>query len=73
MFALPIGCLLGYALGQIMASAFVTELFRVPMILNPATYAKAILICIAATILSGLVVRRRVNNLNMIRVLKTRE
>ena len=73
IIALPVGALLGYGLGQVMASAFETELFRVPMLLNPATYAKAMLIIIAATILSALVVRRRVNSLNMIRVLKTRE
>lgn len=73
VLALPVGSLMGYGLSRIMASAFATELFRVPMVLNSATYAHAILICIAATILSGLIVRRRVNSLNMIRVLKTRE
>jgi putative ABC transport system permease protein len=73
ILALPVGSLMGYGLGQIMANAFATELFRVPMVLNPGTYAKAMLIGIAAAILSGLIVRRRVNSLNMIRVLKTRE
>ena len=69
----PIGSFMGYGLGMIMASAFATELFRVPMIMNSSTYATAMLICISATIASGLIVRRRVNGLNMIRVLKTRE
>ena len=73
ILALPIGSFMGYGLGMIMASAFATELFRVPMIMNSSTYATAMLICISATIASGLIVRRRVNGLNMIRVLKTRE
>jgi putative ABC transport system permease protein len=73
VLALPVGSLMGYGLGLIMANAFATELFRVPMVLNPATFAKAMLICIAATLASALVVRRRINHLNMIRVLKTRE
>ncbi|MBT8141538.1 MAG: ABC transporter permease [Gammaproteobacteria bacterium] len=73
ILALPVGAVMGIGLCRIMANAFATELFRVPMVLTSATYAKAMIICIVATIFSALIVRHRVEHLNMIKVLKTRE
>lgn len=71
--ALPIGCLFGYGLAWIIVSAFETELFRVPLVIQPSTYGKAIIIALAATAFSALLVRRRLDQLNLIKVLKTRE
>jgi putative ABC transport system permease protein len=70
---LPLGCLVGYGLSWIMTSAFETELYRVPLVVDPDTYGKAILIALAAMTLSGIVVRRRLDHLDLISVLKTRE
>jgi len=71
--ALPIGCVLGYSLSWIIVSAFETELFRVPLVIQPSTYGKAIIIALAATAFSALLVRKRLDRLNLIKVLKTRE
>lgn len=71
--ALPFGCLLGRGLAEIMAVAFSTELFRVPLVIEPSTYGLSIVIALAATVLSALVVRHRVDHLDLIEVLKTRE
>ncbi|NIP14156.1 MAG: FtsX-like permease family protein, partial [Pseudomonadales bacterium] len=71
--ALPLGCLLGRLLSQLIAAAFNTELFRVPLTIDASTYGMAVLIALAATTLSAAIVRRRVDRLNMIEVLKTRE
>jgi putative ABC transport system permease protein len=57
----------------LIALAFETELFRLPMIVDPSTYGTAIVFAIAATAVSGALVRRRVDNLDLIAVLKTRE
>ena len=73
VLALPLGCILGWALAVLMASAFNTELFRVPLIITPESYATAVLTAISAFALSALIVRRRVRHLNLIEVLKTRE
>jgi len=73
LLALPVGCLLGYFLSRLMAHAFDTELFRVPLVVDPSTYGSAVLIALAASALSALIVRRRVDRLNLINVLKTRE
>ena len=71
--ALPAGCLVGRALSEIMAAAFNTELFRVPLVIEPSTYGFAVVIALASTIVSALVVRHRVDHLDLVEVLKTRE
>lgn len=71
--ALPLGCLVGRGLARIMTSAFETELYRVPLVIHASTYGTAILIALAATALSAALVRRRLDRLDLIEVLKTRE
>jgi putative ABC transport system permease protein len=73
LIALPLGCWLGYMLSVLMAEAFSTELFRVPLTIAPSTYGTAVIIAIAATALSAVVVRQRLDRLDLIEVLKTRE
>ncbi|MDH3615642.1 MAG: ABC transporter permease [Gammaproteobacteria bacterium] len=71
--ALPLGCLLGRGLSELMATAFNTELFRIPMTIEPSTYGLSVVVALAATLLSTLVVRHRLDHLDLIEVLKTRE
>lgn len=71
--ALPFGCLLGLGLSEVMAAAFNTELFRVPLKIAPSTYGLSVSIALSATLISALVVRHRVDHLDLIEVLKTRE
>jgi putative ABC transport system permease protein len=49
------------------------DLYRVPLILEPHTYAFAALVVLSAALVSGLLVRRRLDRLNLIEVLKTKE
>jgi putative ABC transport system permease protein len=71
--ALPVGCVLGYGLAAVMLSAFKTELYRIPMALQLETFGVAVLIILAATVFSAFLVRRRLDHLDLIAVLKTRE
>jgi len=71
--ALPIGCGVAWALSRWIAHAFETELFRVPLALEPATYAWAMIVALVATGGSALLVRRRLHGLDLIAVLKSRE
>jgi putative ABC transport system permease protein len=73
LLALPLGCLAGYGLASVMMVAFETELYRVPMALQMSTLGMAVLITLAATAVSAFVVRRRLDHLDLIAVLKTRE
>ena len=71
--SLPIGCMVGYGIAWVIISLFETELYRIPLVIHPSTYGKAILITLAATAFSALIVRRQLDRLNLIKVLKTRE
>lgn len=71
--ALPIGCLMGLGLAWIMTSAFETELYRVPLIIENSTYGSSVLVVLGVTIVSAVLVRRRLDRLDLIAVLKTRE
>jgi putative ABC transport system permease protein len=49
------------------------EIFRMPLIIEHSTYAVAATVVIIASLLSGLVVRSRLDHLDLVAVLKTRE
>ena len=73
LMAQPVGWLIGYGIGQVMVAAFSSDLYRVPFVLGRDVYATASLIVIAASLVSAAAIRGRINNLDMIEVLKTRE
>lgn len=73
LLAIPIGWALGYLLASAMIAGFDSELYRIPFIIERATYAKAALVALAAAAFSAMLVMRRVSQLDMIEVLKTRE
>jgi putative ABC transport system permease protein len=74
VLALPLGLVLGKLFAIAVARAAVdTELYRLPPIIDPRTYAFAVIVVLAAGVLSALLVRRRLDHLDLIGVLKTRE
>lgn len=73
LVAVPLGWILGYAFGWMLIQSFSSDLYRAPFTIERATYAKASLVVIAAAAASVLIVRRRVNRLDLISVLKTRD
>jgi putative ABC transport system permease protein len=73
LLAIPPGFLIGRGLCAWLVATLPHELFRVPLILEPDTYALAALVVIVAAVLSSLVVRRRIDRLDLVAVLKTRE
>ena len=50
-----------------------TELFRVPFVVEPSTYALAALVVAVATVVSAFLVGRKINHLDLVEVLKARE
>ena len=73
LVAIPLGWIIGYGFGWLLIKAFSSDLYRVPFVIENATYAKASLVVLAATVASALIVRRRVDRLDLIAVLKTRD
>jgi putative ABC transport system permease protein len=71
--ALPLGCLAGYGLTRLITRLFDTELFRMPFVISASTYGLAIAFALLATTASAALVGRRVTQLDLISVLKTRE
>ena len=71
--AIPLGLLFGYSLCGYITYTINTDLYRVPLILEPDTYAFAALVVIIAALVSALAVRRRLDRLDLIAVLKTKE
>jgi putative ABC transport system permease protein len=73
LLAIPLGLLLGYGLCAYITSNLQTEFYRLPLIIKPDTYAFAVLIILAAATVSAFMVRRELDKLDLIAVLKTKE
>jgi putative ABC transport system permease protein len=73
LLAQPLGWALGYSFAWAMVQGFNSELYRVPLVVDRSVYAWASLVVLISALLSGLIVRRRIDRLDMIEVLKTRE
>ena len=67
------GLAIGYGLCAILAGFYQWEVFRLPLVLSGRTYVFAIAIILASALVSGLLVRRRLDRLDLVAVLKTRE
>jgi putative ABC transport system permease protein len=73
LLAIPLGLMLGRWLTSLVIGVVHPERYRFPLVLSPRTYATAVLVVVAASALSALLVRRRLDRLDLIAVLKTRE
>lgn len=76
VLALPLGCVLGYGLAWGLIGSMGgggEELYRIPIVIYPRTYALAVLYVLGAGIVTGLLVRRKIDHLDLISVLKVRE
>ena len=71
--AIPLGLYMGYELCAFIAIALQTELYRVPVIINANTYAFAATVVLISASVSALMVRRKLDHLDLIGVLKTKE
>lgn len=72
-FALPLGCGLGYFLADLLIRELDTEVYRIPLIVSTRTYVFACSVVVLATVVSGAIVRRRLDHLDLVAVLKSRE
>jgi len=73
LLAQPLGWAVGLLIAMMMVEGFSSELFTMPFIVGPEVLAYSSLVVMAAALISGLVVRRRIDRLDLIAVLKTRE
>ncbi|MBO9649466.1 MAG: ABC transporter permease [Variovorax sp.] len=71
--ALPLGMLGGLGLVHVITGLLKSDQFFFPVVISARTYALAALAILAAAAASALVVRRRIDRLDMVAALKTRE
>lgn len=71
--AIPIGFGLGYWVSSLLAGAYQWELFRLPLVITTESYIFAFATIVVASALSAIIMRRRLANLDLVAVLKTRE
>lgn len=68
--AIPLGLLLGHGLAALATEALETETNRFPFVVNLSTYGFAVMTVVIAAIASSLLVRRRLDHLDLLAVLK---
>ncbi|ACY12966.1 ABC transporter permease [Haliangium ochraceum] len=73
LVALPMGLLLGTWWAQGVMGSIDAETYRLPIVISKATYAQAVLVTLGAGLASALLVRRKLDSLDLIGVLKSRE
>jgi len=71
--AIPLGFVIGRGICAYVATALESDLFRVPVVIERGTYALAAAVVLVSACLSGLIVRHRLDHLDLIAVLKTKE
>ena len=71
--SVPFGCLIGYGMAQLMTAMFSSDLFRLPFAPSRASYGWAVVIVLLAAMGTAMIVARRVQRLDLVRVLKARE
>jgi putative ABC transport system permease protein len=71
--ALPLGMLLGYGLVHLISGLLKSDQFHFPVVILPRTYAWAAICVVVAGMASALVVRRRIDRLDLVAALKTHE
>src|SRR5579872_3017484 len=71
--SIPPGFALGFGLSAMLSRFFSRELFRLPLVVNGATYAFAAIVVLGAGLFSGLVVAGRLRHMDLTEVLKSRE
>jgi putative ABC transport system permease protein len=72
--AIPLGLILGTVGAKALIASWADpEIFRIPFIISNQTYAFSVAVVLASGVASALLVRRKLDRLDLIAVLKTRE
>ncbi len=69
----PLAFALAYFFTWLIVARFESTLYRIPIVTEPVTYLIGVAVVSVATVFSAIAVRRRIDRLNLVAVLKTRE
>ncbi|MBK6743557.1 MAG: ABC transporter permease [Hydrogenophilales bacterium] len=71
--AIPVGMLVGTGLCGILVTVFESDLYRLPLVIEPYNYALGATVVTVSAVISGALVWYRLGRLDLVAVLKTRE
>jgi putative ABC transport system permease protein len=71
--AVPLGFLIGIGLSALLAHALSSELYRLPLVFSAFNFLFAFMVIVLVSVVSALLVRKRLTELDLVEVLKTRE
>lgn len=73
LLSIPLGFVLGALASVGVVEGIQTDMYQIPLVLGRDTFALAAVIVLASAMASALIVRRKLNQLDLVGVLKTRE
>jgi len=73
ILSLPLGLVGGIELWRYLAAQFNSDLFTIPVVIDPRVLGEGILVVALAGAATALLIRRRVDRLDLVQALKTRE
>lgn len=73
LLAQPIGWLLGAWIAQALSRAFTSDLYAIPLVLRADSFAWASLVVLGASFVTVMIVRQRIDRMDLVSVMKTRE
>ncbi len=71
--AIPIGLVLGYYMTFAMVAGFSTDIYQIPVVFSPQACGVAIIAVVLAALISGWIVKRDMDRLDLVAALNTRE
>jgi putative ABC transport system permease protein len=71
--AIPLGLWIGRKLARLMMSGADPEMYRLPIVVSEKTYVFAVAVTLGSAVVSAIILRSKLNRLDLIGVLKTRE
>jgi putative ABC transport system permease protein len=73
LLAQPLGWLFGAWIATALSNSFTSDLYAIPLVLDAAIFARASLVVLAPVSSRSLMVRRRIDRMDLVAVMKTRE
>jgi len=73
LVAIPLGLWIGTGLAAGIVAEFDSDLYSIPLVITRETYLRAVAVVAAAAVVSALIVRRRIDRMDLVAVMKTRE
>lgn len=72
LLAIPLGFVIGFFMAGVAVEALQTDMYSFPFVMSRSTFALSAAIVLVSAGISALLIRRRLNKLDLIKVLKTR-